>query len=83
MCKLSPEASGALTITGIVLLVLILCLAIVLLIAFIKATKQVIGTVKTIKNGSLIKSMIGNAMLGAIDGINSVKGIKAAAFDST
>lgn len=79
MCKLTPEASGALTITGFVLLVLVLGLGIVLLVAFLKTTKQVSSTVTTLKDGSLVKSMVGNAMLGAIDGAKSIK----AAYDST
>jgi hypothetical protein len=78
MCKLSPAASGALTITGIVLLVLILGLATVLLVAFVKTTKHVSGAVNNIKNGSFVKSVAMNAIMGAIDG---AKGIKAA-YDS-
>ena len=75
MSKLTPEASGALTITGIVLLVLVLGLGIVLLIVFFTTVKKVSNTANSLKDGSLVQSMIGNAMLGAIDGAHKIKAL--------
>jgi hypothetical protein len=82
MCVLSPAAAGGLTITGIVLLVLVLVLGIVLLVAFLKTAKSVNKKAsdlkKQITGGEFAKQVVLNVLAGVTDAATSIASARVA-----